>query len=59
MTTPEIKRLYEVGWSRVQIALECSSSDESVDFETALDIVDETINEMMKGETICDSRKCS
>lgn len=43
MTTSMIKRLYDKGWTRQQIAEEIMYNDHDIDFDTAMQIVADVI----------------
>lgn len=48
MSLANIKRLYDSGWTRRQIAEEICYQDHDIDFETAMLIVETAILKMQK-----------
>jgi hypothetical protein len=48
MRQSEIKRLYDLGWSRKRIALEICSDNTGTDFETAMEVVAYTLLKLQR-----------
>jgi hypothetical protein len=48
MKTNDIKRLYLKGWTRVQIAEEICYQDHDIEFQTAMEIVEEVLLKLQR-----------
>ena len=53
MRQSEIKRLYDLGWSRKRIALEICSDNTGIDFETAMEVVAAVILKLQRRTIKC------